>query len=628
MTAASRGVRAVQGLAWRLRQLLVVAALALALLMLTADRLCASGWPPWLADHLPSGILSMTPPGALPGVYPLAALVLIVIVAYSAYLWLPWLAWLVPVLAAAASIMLVVDLPDALNHSKTATVDLWARIPAALILAMLFAKILLLHRHATWAHARGRAAQPPYRLLPCQQDDVDKLRRLIRDANYDRVLPIQGRQGEGKSFLVQQLKQEWDLDPAAPAVVVVDVWQQQKEADLQAAIFESLLSHPTYMAHLNWLRVPAIFLLERWVTALREARSSLALGPRNSRANFELRFDIPSIQWQRHLERIIAHSKAARGGTVVVLDELDRAAPAVTQAALTLARRSVAISNVTVIIPYVHAQVRYKVFNPMQTVLPDLASSMDAVLYDDRFGRQVAGDVDTGSAETVLEFWDDLRSKFSVERRNLSSSSSDDSGEHQLAAPEGAQKSAANVFSRRNREDQPLAHLDGFLGKPPVGADALAMALRFGVFAAAPWPRRERLQRLFEEKYLSPAGIIVRPPGPKDLAAMVTTHFPSLARLACALLSPAPATDQPAQANLSTVGDAVQQGLGNWLTMKDKLVRPPIRALLGILHENLSMANSLAEERHVSLSPQQVATIVLAAYDAASLAYGAGGGTA
>jgi hypothetical protein len=381
------------------------------------------------------------------------------------------------------------------------------------------------------------------------------------------------------------------------------VWQQQKEADLQAAILEELLSHRAYMTRLRWLRVPAIFLLERWVAALREARSSLELGTRNSKADFELRFDIPGIQWQRHLERITAHRTAGGTSVVVVLDELDRATPAVTQAALTLARRSVGIPGVTAVIPYVRSQIRYKVFNPLQTVLPDLESSMDAVLYDDCFGRSPDDDPDGTYPATILQFWDDLRAKF------------------QMSQPDGAQPVG---------KDRPTAR--GFLGKPPSGDHALAMVLRFGIFGNASRQGRERLQRLFEEKYLSPAGITVRPPGPKDLAVMVTTHFPALVRMVSRLLPPPLPGQQPEPSDMR---NAVQSGLENWLKKKPKLIKPPIRALLGVLHDNVTRAVSLAEDKGVSLaedkdralSPQDVATLIVAAYDAAALVYGTGGGS-
>jgi hypothetical protein len=606
-------------------RMFLVVALALAVLLLAADRLFASGWPHWLAATLPRGIRSTTTPGALPAVFPLAAFIVIVLVAYSVYVWLPWLGWLVPVTAAAASIMIVVDLPDALNHRQAVPVDLWVRLPAAALLTILFAKFLLLHRHAVGAYARERAAPPSYLLLPTQQEDLDELRSLITDVNYDRVLPIQGRQGEGKSFLIRELEREWDGRRGTPVVVIVDVWQQQKEADLQAAILEALLSHRAYMARLTWLRVPAIFLLERWIAALREARSNLELGLRNSKANFELRFDVPGIQWQRHLERITAHRGRLPGGAVVVLDELDRATPAVTQAALTLARRSVGIPGVTAVIPYVRAQIRYKVFNPLQTVLPDLESSMDAVLYDDRFGRRQDDDPDSTRPDTILAFWDDLRRKFWMDQQGRDWSASAENAEDQPTARESSQERRANSPSR-DRQDPSVVLTAGFLGKPPAGDNALAMALRFGVFADAQEPHRERLQRLFEEKYLSAAGITVRPPGPRDLAAMVTTHFPALARMVCKLLSRSWSRAKPKPQALDAVAPAVQRGLENWLESKPTLVRPPIRALLGVLHDNLGRAVSLAEERGKSLSAQEVATLAAAAYDTAALVYGAAGG--
>jgi hypothetical protein len=549
---------------------------------------------------------SSSTPGALPGLFPLAALTLTVAVAYSTYAWLPSLGWLIPTTAGAASVLLVIDLPNALNHSKAVPINLWARLPVAVLLAILFAKLLLLHRHATreYAHRPPRTSSPP--LLPSQQEYLDEIRNLVIDRGSDRVLPLEGRQGEGKSFLIQRLKDIWDGRQGTPAVVIVDVWRQQKESDLQAAILEALFSHRAYLARLGWLQVPASFLLARWISALREATSNLEFGLKSSKAKLELKLDIPGIRWQTHFERITTRRAWRGGDTVVVLDELDRATPAVTQAALTLARRSVGVRGVTVVIPYIRSHIRYKAFNPLQPALPDLQSSMDAILYEERFSSR-SGNDQYNSPDTILDFWESLRRKFWENQEEILAAVDVNSQNQSTVLDDARDRSTDNA----GRRDLSAARMAGFLGRPPDGEQALAMALRFGVFADVSAPARERLQGRFEEKYLSAEGLTLRSPDPRDVAAMVTTHFHTLVRKVGQLL-PQPST---------SIGPAVQRGLENWLNRNPKLTGPPIRALAGAINRNLEEALSMARNRGVLLSPQDIATLIVAAYDAAGLVY-------
>ena len=582
-------------------RVLLMAVLALAVLLLAVERLSTSRWPQWLAASLPAGMRSATTPAALPGLFPLCALIVIVLAGYSVYVWLPWLSWLVPVIAGAASIMLVIDLPEALNHGKAVPVNLWARVPATLVFVILFAKFLLLHRHATREYARRRTGrhasgeEAAGALLPSQQRYLKELHSLIIDRVPGRVLPLVGRAGEGKSFLVQRLKHEW-VGIGDLAVVLVDVWRQQRESDLQAAILEALYSHRAYLARLGWLQVPASFLLARWIAALREARSNLELGLKESKARIELKFDVPGIQWQTHFERATARWARRGGSTVVVLDELDRAAPAVTQATLTLARRSVEVAGVTVVIPYIRSHIRFKAFNPLQQVLPDLGSSMDAILYEEYFGTQSNTGQDGDRPDTILRFWEVLRDgKF----WKLQPGEPADSG---------------------NGQGAPTAQ------RPPASDETLAMALRYGVFADARPLVRDRLQARFEEKYLSAAGLSLHPPEPEDVVAMVTGHFPTLVRKVRDLLPLSPAA-QGAQPDFDQLEDAVLRGLRNWLESQPQLIGPPIRALEGVLHESMEQAVFIRRSKGTVLSPREVATLVVAAYDTAGLIHGITGGS-
>jgi hypothetical protein len=505
-----------------------------------------------------------------PALFPLLALALIVTVANPVYARLRRLGWLIPTAAVAAAILLVTDLPRALNHAKAIPLGLWARLPASVFLAILLAKLLLLHRHATRGHTRVSGAPPP--LLPSQKQDLDELDNLIKDQRLGRVLPIEGRLGEGKSFLVQWLKHNCDGQRSKPVVVVVDVWQQQTESDLQAAILEALFCHPAYLARLGWLQVPASFLFARWIAAVRVLRSRFELRVRDSKAGLELDFDIPGLRWQSHFERATARMVRAGRNTVVVLDEIDRSTPLVAQAALTLARRSVDVPGVTVLIPYIRSLIRYKAFNPLLPVLPDLGSSMDAILYEERFAVRSSSALGGDPTDAILTTWEDLGGR-------------------------------------------PVAHEAGFPPKTLTG-DQLTQALRLGVFATAAGPLRERLQERFEEKYLGAAALQLHPPRPEDLTAMLAC-FPSIKRkIAQFALSQPNGWDK-------AMSQAVQDGLENWQLHHPELVGPPLRVLEGALYRILQEADITARGRR--LSPEDVATLVVAAYDAAGLVHGSTG---
>lgn len=550
-------------------RVLLLAALAAVLLLLAIDRSLIPGWLHWLSANQVtmerSEALTMT----LTGVFPLAALAVIVLIANPVYTWLPPLGWLIPSLAAAAGILLVIDLPRDLNHGRAAPVDLWARVPVAVFLAILLAKLLLLNRHATRARAQASIKPPP--LLPSQERALEELGKLITDQFFGRVLPLEGRLGEGKSFLVQRLRADWNGDRARPVVVVVDVWQQQTESDLQAAILEALYSSPAYLARLGWLQAPASFLFARWIAAIRGWTSTLELRVRQSKVGLRVDLDIPGLRWQSHFERATARMARAGRGTVMVLDEIDRAAPPVTQAALTLARRSVDVPGVTVLIPYIRSLIRYKAFNPLQPTLPDLGSSMDAILYEERFAARSANSLGGDPMDPIRKTWDELQ--------------------HQNAQAADAAAPA-----------------------PP--GDQLTQSLRLGVFANAKGLFRERLQERFEEKYLGAAALQLHPPDAQDMADMVV-KFGGLTRQVKALL--------PAQADGWEEGfrDAVRDGLSTWQDNHREVVGPPLRVLEGALYRILQQAVFMARGRQ--LAPEDIATLAIAAYDAAGLVHGSTG---
>jgi hypothetical protein len=535
--------------------------------------------------------LAALPPGGLA----LATFAATFAVAYLGYHRLRPLAWLIPVGALVSAVWLVIDLPkDLVRYGLAESAVPWARMIVAAAAAVLVGKLLLLHRHATAARWQSGSQEPPT-LLPSQQRYLASLKELIADQSrrgVGRVLPLDGRPGEGKSFLLRQLKH--DLDPGRKQVVViVDVWQQQTEADLQAAILEAVFSHPAYLRRYRWLRVPVNFLFARQLALLHRFSSTLRLKLIGSDASIELDLKLPALRWQRQFEQATARM-AGEARTVIVLDELDRAVPAVTQSALTLARRSVDVPGVTVILAYVREQVRYKAFNPLlPTVLPDLASSMEAVLYEHHHQLAPAGS--TGANGSILRSWQELQ--------------------------ESPVAKAAGFLAGNRKSNQ-----NGHASRDPAAESPQQLWLRLGVFARADRLLREQLQERFEEKYLGAPALRLTGAAPDDVAHMVT-DFDSARRLLSRLSDAGDGRDL-ATDRVKQVREAVEQGVDRWHQEINReggrLTSAPIRVLEGYLHNVLEAAVAVQGRGGPALAPADIAALVVGAYYVAALIYGGG----
>lgn len=120
-------------------------------------------------------------------------------------------------------------------------------------------------------------------------------------------------------------------DPAAStdrpmaAVVTVDVWKHQNEPDLHAAIVERVLSLRPMWYPYGWLRFPLSLFFIRLV---KELRLSLSAGSQ-TKTQLEIPLTLPRLTGQHALETAVARCRQRGWRTVIVLDEVDRAAPPV-----------------------------------------------------------------------------------------------------------------------------------------------------------------------------------------------------------------------------------------------------------------------------------------------------------
>lgn len=313
-----------------------------------------------------------------------------------------------------ASILVTIKLPAVLIQSAGGVRPI-SHIALALVLGYLLSKLALLHRFSAFHGAQVlRRPEELERLLPFQTADLEKLRKAVlagRVHDGARVVQLVGRWGEGKSFLIERFgiymehQRENDTKPTnLCAVILIDVWEQQNEPNLHLAIVEQILGHKRYWYPYGWLLYPLSLYLT-WLT--KEAKLAISAGS-TMNAKVELPVSLPPPTGKRTLERLVARVRAKNCRTVVVLDEIDRATPQVAQAAITLARRSLNLPGVIVVLAYVDELIRYKAFNPLVDCLPDLGSTMRAVIFasgPDQGGPGTPGGVLSTAGDGSLAKW-------------------------------------------------------------------------------------------------------------------------------------------------------------------------------------------------------------------------------
>jgi KAP family P-loop domain len=496
-------------------------------------------------------------------------------------------------LAVAGSAVVVAEFPAALDERP----PWWLHAILAVALGGLIGKLLLLRRFAAISGSKAiRSAEELNRLLPFQQEALGRLQNAIltgRTSDAARLIQLAGRWGEGKSFLIERLEIALNAEelPEARrversncAVVVIDVWKYQSEPDLHLAVVEEILGHRVFWHPYGWLLYPLTLFLVRVV---KEIRFAISAGS-TPKAKVELPLTVPRLTGQHSLQRLVARARRRSWRTVVVLDEVDRAAPPVVQAAVTLARRSLDMPGVVVVLSYVDELIRYKAFNPLLDSLQDLGSTMRAVIFAE--GPE-QGNLDRPGG-----------------RLNTA-----DPGA--LVAWEAWKQAGANRVPAQSSADTAAPPDDR---KPPTleqDDKQLSEAVRLAYAGVGPSHRRV-LQQRFAERYLGTRPIELHRPDDHDVAKMVTS-FDTLSYLVEDLVG-TKLDDQRA----SRVTGAIELALTTWksTSLGADQVAPPIRALEGELFRRLS---SVRPERGglAKVSLEFVAAVVLAAYDAAGLQF-------
>jgi hypothetical protein len=250
--------------------------------------------------------------------------------------------------------------------------------PARLLLqgaAVVFAWISLHLTYLGWQQPRRRRTrEPQVRELPSQQRVLDQLTSIIEKGDTPKTISLRGRWGCGKSTLIKLLDQR--LSKKGTPVVHFDAWQHQADPSLEASLLCAIADHPQILAPWGWWHRPILSFLPASVfRAIREIHLgafSVAMPP-DSR--------VPEVVWRARL-RAVLDSRASTGPVVLVLDEVDRCQPVRAQSYLTLIPRFLAVPGIVVIVPKATSIIQFKAFNPALVELPDLKSSMQALIFD------------------------------------------------------------------------------------------------------------------------------------------------------------------------------------------------------------------------------------------------------
>lgn len=165
----------------------------------------------------------------------------------------------------------------------------------------------------------------------------------------------------------------------------INAWQYATEEDLHWGLLETLLSHPLVptpqrffgFKTTNFFRYPLITLP---VYAMRSISQAFERGRVSLPGGMTVSVALSGMLWQRYIDYLTEMLVEEDCQVVWCLDEIDRSSPEMAQATITLIRRFLNQPGTVVIVPYVAQQLRFKVFNPLMAVRPDLQSNMLAVL--------------------------------------------------------------------------------------------------------------------------------------------------------------------------------------------------------------------------------------------------------
>lgn len=334
--------------------------------------------------------------------------------------------------------------------------------------------------------------------LPIQDDVIAHLKNSLMPAGEmdGRLVSFKGVWGAGKTVTLRRLQKDLALGKDF-VPVWINVWRSETETELHRVFYEEVLHTPSVFSEC-WLALP--WLTPRFSLLLRSAVHSVRLAFRNGGAEAEVIVQpdaLLSLPVQGQIEWIADRLRQRGRGLVVILEELDRAAPGVTKQAIVSTERSFKLPGVTVILPYVQMHLWTKAFDPLDPSPPDLDSTMETLLQQDLLST---------AYETAF-----------------SESENEMGGEP--PAPEHLGLYAAKPIPQAQEANSP---------RPLDPKAPLAVWGRYRLhrrFALLDEQHRNRLRRRFSEKYLGGFQVEMGAYKAADIAALVTMKS-SLFRMA------------------------------------------------------------------------------------------------
>ena len=180
------------------------------------------------------------------------------------------------------------------------------------------------------------------------------------------------------------------------ALTHISAWREESGDHQHFRLIEQILLTQDVLATIDtFVFGPPLTFRFLWRARKQCAPQSMAKAPRAFRLIFardelpvkgEMTWEAPTpLDYQEDLERIVTALRSAKTPKklVIVLDEIERGTPAAAQATMVMARRSLDLPGVHVVLPFVRDVLSYNAFHPINIISTELLASAWGVMAAD-----------------------------------------------------------------------------------------------------------------------------------------------------------------------------------------------------------------------------------------------------